>query len=289
MQAYSAAIRPLPGVTTTSHRQTLAKQIVASLRRRDYRDLVRTRQIDLTRADPDSPMFDPERAAVLHARAGRMDEAVWLVFLATHFGKHRDHHWARVQDVYSGLGSGIWTWDRVRSSPSAFRAWLDANASAIGGACGSHRKYESLVGVKGTGAVVEGLVAWAGSMGSLAGRFANLVRQGGNDPHVIFDHIYRSFQVVRFGRLGRFDLLSVMGRLGILPIEPGSAYLKGATGPLRGARLLFGGDPRAALKEAVLEAWLLDLDQHLGVGMEVMEDSLCNWQKNPDTFVHFRG
>jgi len=288
MEAYSAAVRPLPGVAATSRRQTLAKQMVASIRRQDYRDLIRTRPIDPARVNPGSPMFDPERAAVLHARAGRMDEAIWLVFLATHFGRHRNHHWVRVRDVYSGLGSGIWTWARVCSSSGAFRAWLDSHAGAISGGCGSHRKYESLVGAKGTGAVVEGLVAWAGSVGSLAGRFATLVREAGNDPHVIFDHIYRSFQVVRFGRLGRFDLLSVMGRLGILPIEPGSAYLKGATGPLRGAHLLFGGDPLAA-KEVVLEAWLLDLDQHLEIGMEVMEDSLCNWQKNPDTFVHFRG
>ncbi len=145
MEAYSAAVRPLPGVAATSRRQTLAKQMVASIRRQDYRDLIRTRPIDPARVNPGSPMFDPERAAVLHARAGRMDEAIWLVFLATHFGRHRNHHWVRVRDVYSGLGSGIWTWARVCSSPGAFRAWLDSHAGAISGGCGSHRKYESLV------------------------------------------------------------------------------------------------------------------------------------------------
>jgi len=27
----------------------------------------------------------------------------------------------------------------------------------------------------------------------------------------------------------------------------------------------------------------------LNVGMQVLEDSLCNWQKSPRQFVHFRG
>ena len=289
LTAYPTTGRPLPGATAAACRQTLAKQMVASLRRRDYRDLIRTRPIDPRRADPKDSMFDPERAAALHARAGQTDEAIWLAFLATNFGKHGIHGWRRVRDVYSGLGAGMWTWDRVRTSPASFRTWLSDHASAVGGGFGNHRKYESLVGARGTGAVTENLVAWAGPEGSLAGRFATLVHEGGNDPNVLFDRMYRAFNVARFGRLGRFDLLSVMGRLGILPIEPGSAYLEGATGPLRGARLLFGGDPDTALAAAVLEEWLLDLDQSLGVGMEAMEDSLCNWQKSPGVFVHFRG
>jgi hypothetical protein len=40
---------------------------------------------------------------------------------------------------------------------------------------------------------------------------------------------------------------------------------------------------------ALLEDWLLELDATLGVGMQVMEDSLCNWQKSPIRFKHFRG
>jgi len=32
-----------------------------------------------------------------------------------------------------------------------------------------------------------------------------------------------------------------------------------------------------------------DLDADLCVGMEVMEDALCNWQKSPLQFVYYRG
>ena len=38
--------------------------------------------------------------------------------------------------------------------------------------------------------------------------------------------------VQRFGRLGKFDFLTMLGKLGIAPIEPGITFLKGATGPL---------------------------------------------------------
>lgn len=291
LRDFSANERHLPGIEDTTARATLSMQMVASLRRLDYTEKVRNRHISSERADPESPLFDPERAAMLHARTGRLDEAFWLIFLATHFGKHPVHGWRRVRDVYSGLGVGIWSWDRVSAEPDAFRSWLRDNGHRIGGGFGSHRKYESLRTdfAKGTAAVVESYVNWVGSAHSHAELVRELVQRGGNHPHNIFDHFFNSMCVTRFGRLGKFDFLALAGRLDLAPISPGSAYLSGATGPLKGARLLFGGDRCAQLDESMLETWLQDLDAKLSVGMQVMEDLLCNWQKSPTQFVHFRG
>jgi hypothetical protein len=91
--------------------------------------------------------------------------------------------------------------------------------------------------------------------------------------------------VLRFGRLARFDYLAMLGKLGLAGIKPGSTYLNGATGPLRGARLLFG----VTANHSVLDGWLGELDEELQVGMQVMEDALCNWQKSPSVFEPFRG
>jgi hypothetical protein len=288
---FSTNQRPLPGIADPVARDTLAMQMVASLRRLDYSEAIRTRDISLDRADPNSRFFDPERAAVLHHRAGRIDEAFWLVFLSIHFGKHLTHGWQRLQDVYSGLGGQTWTWARVSANPAVFRAWLLAHQDQIRGGFGSHRKRESVradVG-GGTAAVVESYVSWVGPNHSHAALMASLTQAGGNSPESIFDHCYRSMNVARFGRLGRFDYFCLLGRLGFAQISPGRAYLQGATGPLRGARLLFGGAVHAPISWATLEDWILDLDAVLGVGMQVMEDSLCNWQKSPAQFVHFRG
>lgn len=92
-----------------------------------------------------------------------------------------------------------------------------------------------------------------------------------------------------FARLAKFDFLTMVGKIGLASIEPGSPYLKGASGPLRGAILLFveNGVKPPSVKN--LDTWVIELGAHLGVGMQVMEDSLCNWQKSPDKFIAFRG
>jgi hypothetical protein len=112
----------------------------------------------------------------------------------------------------------------------------------------------------------------------------------GQDPKAVFDSLYGSMNsVMGFGRLGKFDFLTMLGKLGVAPIEPGSAYLVGATGPLAGARLLFAGASNAKTTARELNGQLIELNSFLNVGMQVLEDSLCNWQKSPNKFVSFRG
>lgn len=284
-------VRPLPGAAADDARKALVMQIVASLRRLDYTKALSQRIHNSDRANPESDLFDPERAAMLHERNGDSDEAVWLIFLSIHFGKHGRWGWKRLRDVYSGLGEGRWTWGRVSSDVTAFRDWLERRNPEIGGAFGNHRKYESLGAYNdaGTGNVVASYVAWVGPNHSHRERFAQLVREGGNDARSIFQKFYESFDVARFGRLGRFDFLAMLGRLKLAPIEPGSAFLSNATGPLRGARLLFGGNVAAPISGKTLDAYLIELDESLNVGMQVLEDSICNWQKSPKRFIHFKG
>ncbi len=85
--------------------------------------------------------------------------------------------------------------------------------------------------------------------------------------------------------MARFDYLTMIGKLGFAPIKPARPYLQGATGPVRGARLLFGTDDGTA----TLDEWLVELGAEMNVGMQVLEDSLCNWQKSPGEFRPFRG
>ncbi|WLA81970.1 hypothetical protein [Bradyrhizobium elkanii] len=289
LQEFSNGKHKLAGIADQIHRNTLVLQMIASLRRLDFTQAVRLRDISPHRADPRSDLFEPERAAALLARNGQVDEAIWLIFLATHFGQHGRHKWRMLKDVYSGLGSFIWTWARVSSNPQQFRLWLQQNLRDIGGAFGNHRKYETLnpASNNGTATVLESFVRCFAP--SPSRWFSDLVRHVGNDPHVLFDAAYSRVEIARFGRLAKFDFLALLGRLDLAPISPGSAYLSGATGPLRGARLLVDGDAHSTTRAADLDAILQRLDENLNVGMQVMEDSLCNWQKSPKKFIHFRG
>jgi hypothetical protein len=111
-----------------------------------------------------------------------------------------------------------------------------------------------------------------------------------DDPRQAFDDLYGSMNAVKsFGRMARFDYLTMVGKLGLAHIEPGSTYMGNSTGPLEGARLLFSGKKTAPLNPAKLDEWLGELDAQLNVGMQVLEDALCNWQKSPTTFKPFRG
>jgi hypothetical protein len=96
-------------------------------------------------------------------------------------------------------------------------------------------------------------------------------------------------EVHRYGRLAKFDYLAMLGKLDLAPVEPGSTYMTGATGPVSGARLFFDDDAGARLNAGWLDNQLADLDNHLRVGMQALEDALCNWQKSPRTFKPFRG
>jgi hypothetical protein len=289
---FDREVRPLPGVRDVTARRVLIEQLIESLRRIEYAHFIRDEHFDPARADPSSEIFDPLRAAVFWMRKGNKDEACWLVFLAIHFGKHSKDRWRLVRDVYGALGGSPWTWTRLSKDPKAFQQWLAENENTfrddgISRRFGNHRKYESLSAssAAGTAAVVQSYVDWVAPPRTHDQMIQGVHKQVGQNARDVFDFLYHSMNAVkRFGRLAKFDYLTMLGKLGIAPIEPGSAYMIGATGPLKGARLLFGGKSSAN----VLDSLLNELDAHIQVGMQVLEDALCNWQKSPSKFVSFR-
>ncbi len=290
LRNHAATRRPLPGIATSQALRTLAMQFVASLRREEYHRHLARRPAVAERADPNSPIFDAERAVAYHVQHGNVEEACWLIFLMTHFGKPADSGWLRLKGVYGRLGLGCWDWQTVAANPDRFFEWYRRNWARVGGRFGNHRKYESLrpTANRNFEKVVRAYLAWIGSSGHRA-FFASSVRRMGNDPHVIFDGLYRSMRVTSFGRLAKFDYLMMLARYGIIPAAPGSAYLDQATGPAEGTRLLFDGQRSSTTANAQLQGALDELGTSLGVGMEVLEDAICNWQKSSQAFVHFKG
>ena len=287
LEEHSAKKQRLPGIQDPAARETLATQIVASLRREDYYRLVQTKRISAARADPNNDAFDAERAVTYHVQRDDVDEAAWLIFLMTHFARPADTGWLRLRDVYGRLGTGIWDWRTVSADPAIFAEWLAAHWREVGGKFGNHRKYESLRpdAARNMGRVVSDYICWIGGRGH-ATFFADAVARGGNDP---FDLLYREMAVTSFGRLAKFDYLMLLSRYGLVAIAPHSAYLHGATGPRSGASLLFTGEAESASSANNLQRMLDALDADLGVGMAVLEDALCNWQKQPMRFIHYTG
>jgi Alpha-glutamyl/putrescinyl thymine pyrophosphorylase clade 3 len=289
----------LPGIGSSDNLECLLAQLIDSQRRIEYAFYLRDHNHDQSREVPWSGAFDPLAAAVLKNRRGRVSESWWLVFLATHFGKHEKDKWALTEAVYGKLREGdLWDWNATQPKVEEFRLWVAQHQTELRGngqqkkRFSNHRKYESLDATSeaGLGSVVGSYVEWLEKNGEPINFVRAIHTRVGQNPETVFDQLYKSMDAVkRFGRLGKFDFLTMLGKLGIAPIEPGSAYLLESTGPKRGARLLFFGDPDFSKSDRELDDLFQKLDSVMGVGMQVLEDAICNWQKSPSQHIHFRG
>jgi hypothetical protein len=293
--AYSSQVGPLAGIGDAEHLECLVRQIIDSIRRVEFVKRLATANHDAAVGDPLSGRFDPLKTAVLRVRQGEYDDAVWLVFLAVHFGKHGGDGWSLVRALYGRAGSGgLWNWRNVSTKTSEFVAWLNAHQSVLRQfRFSNHRKYESLDAhsAAGTGSVVVSFVDWIKTAGTFAELVRQIHKQVGQEPTKVFDALYVSMRSVRrFGRLAKFDFLTLLGKLGIAPILPGSAYIgDNATGPFAGMRLLVTGNNKGKLSRSEADAIAAKLAGFLGIGLQEMEDSVCNWQKSPGGYKYFRG
>lgn len=287
----------LPGISNAQNFNCLIEQIVDSVRRIKYILLIKDADISAINIDTDSNFFDPLKGAIYHFNRGNFDEACWLIFLATHFGKNKRTGWTLTRMVYAGgKKRPYWTWKKITTNTEEFLDWLDANETNLkeNGSFGNHRKYENCSAYKsrGTGAAISSYINWIGPDFSHQIKFEQTYLEVGDNKREVFNQLFDSLsEVVTFGRTAKFDYLTMLGKLGFLECEPGYAYLRGATGPLRGARLLFGNRIDAAIEIDELEDLIKVLEKKLSLyyGMQVIEDSLCNWQKNPKKFEHFSG
>lgn len=285
--------RPLPGIVSPQARDCLIRQIIDSIRRIEYVRVIKNKALSHSCSDPHLIGFNPLKAASWHRQQGDIDEAFWLIFLFTHFGKNLRTKWNLVRDVYGKLGNiPYWNWNAISQNPHAFRIWLNSNQAIIkaNGKVGNHRKYQSLdaYSSSGTGAAIESYVNWIGPNRSHQDLINNTIAQVGNNPRDLFNYLYKSMSVVdSFGRTAKFDYLTMIGKIGLINIEPDSTYMHGATGPYNGAKILFGTD----VNRATINHWLADLESHLGLyfGMQVLEDAICNWQKHTQNYIYFRG
>lgn len=226
-----------------------------------------------------------EQDIVLHiirARdGGDFDEAYWLSFLAAHFG--RESADKNVQGQVESAGRlacafgtrPFWTWRRVSKSPDDLRRWLMEHAADLRSlSFGNHRKFESKK-PRALWEVIESFLALVERYtGSPAAMFKSDDALSPTQRHAVLYERLRPLR--RFGRTARFDWLSLLNDLRRLQVAPASCHLRGATGPLAGARRLWPSvkTPRE------LEERADQLAAKLGISPLVIEDCLCNWQKD---------
>lgn len=295
---FDQQIRPLLGIRHSETRIAFVEQLLESIRRVKFVSIISSRKLSEGNADPNNELFDPLKAAIIHQRKGNIDEAFWLIFLFVHFGRHARAGWRYVREIYGCLGNSLkWNWESTIDDVQGFREWLDKHQNElkrkdVPHGFGNHRKYQSLDAYSptGTGSAIESYIRWVNPPRTHKELFDQAYSEAGEDPRLAFDNLYHSMTtVISFGRLAKFDYLTMIGKMGLAPIEPGSVYLTTSTGPLKGAKLLFEDNGNAPISSRYLDECLAKLDEQLNVGMQVLEDALCNWQKSPNRFRPFRG
>ncbi len=288
---------PLPGVQNSTQRDVFLRQLIDSIRRVRYISVIAKRRINPNRANGFSPLFDPLLGAIFKKSVGNFDEACWLVFLFVHFGRHRVSKYRYAGEFYSALNQrDPWTFNAVMNDIRGMRDWLDQNEHylrrGINQGFGNHRKYTSLSGSNrnGTGDAFESYVRWVLANGDHANLFSIALQNSNNSPEKAFEWLYQSMSsVASFGRLAKFDYLTMMQKLGFATICPGRPYLDSSTkGPNKGARLMLETGQPLSIVELESRIRVVGF-RYLNVGMQEMEDSLCNWGKNPLRYKHFNG
>ncbi|MCL1673005.1 hypothetical protein [Elizabethkingia ursingii] len=282
----------LPGLIDPNAEMCFIKQFIDSYKRIKFIELLKIRPIDEERKNPNSDIYDPIRASILYLNEGNINESIWNILLYVHFGKTTTYNYGLTKAVYGKLGErDFWSWENTCGNLEEFREWLNENITEIKshGNFGNHRKYQSLK-----------ITAQSGTYNTFES-FFNLVRNDFNsfiltipenirsDRKTYFNYLFKHFDnIVGFGRLAVFDFLCMVGKVGILDIEPGNPYL-GNSGPVSGTKLLFDSNAKAR----DLNDFLKDLGDtafnDYPFIMQILEDCVCNWQKSPTSYQLFRG
>lgn len=209
---------------------------------------------------------------------------LWYLYLATYFGKSSASKWSLFQKAAFRKNREIILVEEIlRGKGGYFKELQDLNFFSN---CqfSNHRKYTK-----------KSLVGKNGFIGS-ADRFLDNINQFDFSEQTSFDQAYNSaLKIPLFGRMAAFDYICSLCKCHLNVGEPISMYLKHSTGPQSGFNLLLNlcgiempsiGDVIQAGDE--IQQWFQEKTEIFLVA-QVLEDAICNWQKNPNYYKRYFG
>lgn len=208
---------------------------------------------------------------------------VWVLYIATYFGKSSKSNWELFNRATFDNNKSIMLFEDIRKDLNKYFTYLSSFNFFDGCAYSNHRKFTAkrLNGQKGVFESMEYIV--------------ENIDQYSVENKMDFDSMYKLAQKIpNFGRLAAFDFSCSLVKCGLIVEEPQSMYGEHSTGPLNAIGLLLKLTNNSSSLEAKLRLcsdlmqWFQNNSNIFMVG-QVLEDAICNWQKNTSYYIQYRG
>lgn len=259
----------------------LARQSYDSIRRIE---IYKTYKVRAENAfNEDRTFFDTSNPFVLAQRPDlNIQNKIWVLYLATYFGKSEDSGWELFNRSSFRLNELILL-DEIFQDREKYFDYLKSFDFFANTKFSNHRKYtkKALIGNKG---LLQSMDYILDNIGEFC-----------NDEKFDFHDVYKmAGKIPNFGRLASFDFTSTLVKCGLNVGEPKSMYANHSTGPLFALRLLLKLTNSSVSEKAQkdlsisLVEWFDDHSDIFMVG-QVLEDAICNWQKNTKKYILYKG
>jgi hypothetical protein len=127
---------------------------------------------------------------------------------------------------------------------------------------------------------------WAEQAGAQASAF---VGDPGWSPQRRFERLFERLALPGFARMGRYDLLVTLGRLGLYELRPDALNLSGARGASAGDLATLAAKRAFAIGDPLLlERRALELAEATSVPIETLDLALANWGVGERATLGFR-
>lgn len=213
-----------------------------------------------------------------------LETRVWHSYVATYFGKSNSSKWNLFNKATFRDDNSLITLEYISENREEYFDYLRSLNFFENGNFSNHRKYtkKSLDGEKGVlysfDFVLDNLPLYT------------------PDEIVPFDEIYRNaLSIPNFGRMAAFDFTCNLCKCGLNVEEPESMYQSYSTGPLEALNdfLILSGVDNApkSLQISIGDELLRWFETNSDIYMlaQVLEDTICNWQKSPNSHTRYFG
>lgn len=231
------------------------------------------------------PFFHTSNPFTLSQRSSiGIDSKVWYIYLATYFGKSNKSKWKLFNKTAFKADKSLIEFKEIKLNRLHYYTYL-RNIDLFNNAnFSNHRKYtkKSLEGRKGLIYSID--------------YFLDNIDKYSHSNLVEFDVVFSyAMKIPNFGRMAAFDFTSSLCKCNLNINDPISMYHENSTGPLKAlADILILAKCKDVSKSAQIDfgndllAWFLEHSK-IQIVAQVLEDTICNWQKSPRKYQRYFG